>query len=259
MVFGTFQTNPQGLMYHMSNPVKDFPDLNGRKVYVAAAGNFWQVLVAKYKLDKVQQLQYNGQLPIFLSDETNVSQCFVTLRADHPEGAGEGRRLPAERRLRLQPVSERDGRASRRRSRSSRSWSRRTSRRASRAGSTTSRTRSPTLDYIKSDFNKEKDVDLELKVFEAEKNRLPDRQGRVRPEEDGPDDGRAHEGPVRSMMRGVRHHQEGHRLQAGLRFELHRAGPHRARDLRVVSIQESGGLTSPRGGPEAWHLLTCFS
>jgi NitT/TauT family transport system substrate-binding protein len=78
MVFTTFQRNPQGLMFHASHPVKDFPDLNGRKVYVSGAGTFWQVLTKKYNLDKVQQFQYNGQLATFLADEENVFQCFVT-------------------------------------------------------------------------------------------------------------------------------------------------------------------------------------
>jgi NitT/TauT family transport system substrate-binding protein len=169
MVFGTFQTNPQGLMYHMSNPVKDFPELNGRKVYVAAAANFWQVLVAKYKLDKVQQLQYNGQLPVFLSDETNISQCFVTseptilkgqgkdvgylLNADSGFNPYQNAMVVFEKTLKEQPELV-------------------------QAYVTASlqgwvdfvKNPRPTLDYIKSDFNKEKDVDLELKVFEAEKN-----------------------------------------------------------------------------------------
>jgi NitT/TauT family transport system substrate-binding protein len=77
-VFTTFQRNPQGLMFHASHPVKDFPDLNGRKVYVSGAGTFWQVLTKKYNLDKVQQFQYNGQLATFLADEENVFQCYVT-------------------------------------------------------------------------------------------------------------------------------------------------------------------------------------
>jgi NitT/TauT family transport system substrate-binding protein len=77
-VYGTMQVNPQGLMFHQSHPVKDFPDLNGRKVYVSGAGTFWQVLTKKYNLDKVQQFQYNGQLATFLADEENVFQCYVT-------------------------------------------------------------------------------------------------------------------------------------------------------------------------------------
>jgi NitT/TauT family transport system substrate-binding protein len=78
MVFGTFQRNPQGLMYHNSNPVADFAGLNGRKVFVSGAGTFWQVLKAKYNLNEVEQMQYNGQSALFLADEMSVSQCFVT-------------------------------------------------------------------------------------------------------------------------------------------------------------------------------------
>jgi len=78
MVYGTFQRNPQGLMFHNSNPVSDFSELNGRKVFVSGAGTFWQVLKAKYNLDNVEQMQYNGQNALFLSDEMSVSQCFVT-------------------------------------------------------------------------------------------------------------------------------------------------------------------------------------
>jgi NitT/TauT family transport system substrate-binding protein len=78
MVFGTFQRNPQGLMFHASNPVSDFPELNGRKVFVSGAGTFWQYLKAKYNLNEVEQMQYNGQNALFLADEASVSQCFVT-------------------------------------------------------------------------------------------------------------------------------------------------------------------------------------
>lgn len=171
MVFGTFQTNPQGLMFHLSNPVKDFPDLNGRKVYVNAAGNFWQVLAAKYKLDQVQQLNYNGQLPVFLSDETNVSQCFVSsepvilkeqgkevgylLNADSGFNPYQNAMVVFEKTLKEQPELV-------------------------QAYVTASlaawvdfvKDPRPTLDYIKSDFNKEKDMDVEMKVHTVEKNQL---------------------------------------------------------------------------------------
>jgi NitT/TauT family transport system substrate-binding protein len=84
MIFGTFQINEQGLMFHNSHPVKDFPDLNGRKVYVSPATSFWVYLSKKYKLDQVQQFTYNGQLPIFLNDETAVFQCYI---GEEPEAA----------------------------------------------------------------------------------------------------------------------------------------------------------------------------
>jgi NitT/TauT family transport system substrate-binding protein len=171
MVFGTFQTNPQGLMYHLSNPVKDFPDLNGRKVYVNAAGTFWQVLAAKYKLDKVQQLNYNGQLPVFLSDETNVSQCFISsepvilkaqgkevgylLNADSGFNPYQNAMVVFEKTLKEQPELVQAYVTA-----SLQAWVEFV------------KDPKPTLDYIKSDFNKEKDVDTELKVFEVEKNQL---------------------------------------------------------------------------------------
>jgi NitT/TauT family transport system substrate-binding protein len=97
-VYGTFQTNPQGLMYHMENPVKDFADLNGRKVYVSPTATYWQYLVKRYKLDKVEQLTYNGQLPVFLNDKTAVFQCYVSTEppAAKKEGANPGYLLNAD-------------------------------------------------------------------------------------------------------------------------------------------------------------------
>jgi NitT/TauT family transport system substrate-binding protein len=77
-VYANFQSILNGLMFHQSNPVKDFPDLNGRKVYVSANANFWPVLVKKFKLDNVTQMTYNGQLATFLADPTAVFQCFVS-------------------------------------------------------------------------------------------------------------------------------------------------------------------------------------
>src|SRR4030095_13965342 len=62
-------------------PVADFAGLNGRKVFVNSAGNFWQVIAAKYGLDKVELQNYNGQSALFLADEMSVSQCFVTSEA----------------------------------------------------------------------------------------------------------------------------------------------------------------------------------
>jgi NitT/TauT family transport system substrate-binding protein len=77
-IFTVFQINPQGLLYHMENPVKSFEELNGRKVYVAPTAAYWQYFVKKYKLDKVQQFNYNGQLAIYLNDKEVVFQCYVT-------------------------------------------------------------------------------------------------------------------------------------------------------------------------------------
>jgi NitT/TauT family transport system substrate-binding protein len=77
-VFAPFQIGLGGLMYHASQPVKDFPDLNGRKVYVSSAANYWVYLQTKYNLDKAELMTYNGQLATFLADESAVFQCYVS-------------------------------------------------------------------------------------------------------------------------------------------------------------------------------------
>jgi NitT/TauT family transport system substrate-binding protein len=77
-IFAPFQTSLSGLMYHQSHPLADFPDLQGRKVYVTTAADYWLYLVAKYKLDQTQQMTYSGQLATFMADESAVTQCFLS-------------------------------------------------------------------------------------------------------------------------------------------------------------------------------------
>ncbi|MCC7368138.1 MAG: ABC transporter substrate-binding protein [Chloroflexi bacterium] len=168
MVFPAFQRNPQGLMFHASNPVSDFSELNGRKVYVSGAGIFWRVISAKYNLTDVQQFAYNGQLATFLSDETNVSQCFVTSEPQILKGQGkevgflvnadsgfnpyQNAMVCMESTIRDQPdlvqayVSA-----------SLKAWIEYIN------------DPQPTLQYIKAEYNKDKDLEIEAKVFEAEK------------------------------------------------------------------------------------------
>jgi NitT/TauT family transport system substrate-binding protein len=168
MVYAGFQRNPQGLMYHMSNPVSDFPELNGRKVYVSGAGTFWRVIVAKYGLTGVEQFQYTGQAAVFLSDETAVSQCFVTsepvilgsqghkvgylVNADSGFNPYQNSMVCMEKTIRDQPELVQ--------------------------GYVTATLKgwkdfisdpTATLDFIKSDFNQEKDLAIERLVFDAEK------------------------------------------------------------------------------------------
>lgn len=87
-VFATFQINPQGLMYHQENPVKDFSDLSGRKVYVLPSASYWQYLVKTYKLERIEQLTYNGQLPLFLNDKSAVFQCYISTEPPTARKAG---------------------------------------------------------------------------------------------------------------------------------------------------------------------------
>jgi NitT/TauT family transport system substrate-binding protein len=77
-IFAPFQTSLSGLMYHQSHPLTDFSDMQGRKVYVTVAADYWLFLVAKYKLDQAQQMTYSGNLANFMADESAVTQCFLS-------------------------------------------------------------------------------------------------------------------------------------------------------------------------------------
>jgi NitT/TauT family transport system substrate-binding protein len=171
MVFGTFQTNPQGLMYHASHPVADFPDLNGRKVYVSAPGTYWMVLAQKYNLTEAQQFNYTGQTAQFLADEEIVSQCFVSaepvilkeqgtevgylLIADSGFNPYNNAIICLEKTVREQPDLVQAYVTA-----SLKGWMDYVN------------NPDPTLEYIKSDYNKDKDLVIERKVFEVEKNLL---------------------------------------------------------------------------------------
>lgn len=78
-IFGTFQTMPQGLMYHEGQPIEDFGDLAGHTVTIAPGSADWQFIEAKYDLvGKVQVANYNGQIAEWLLDDTRVTQIYVT-------------------------------------------------------------------------------------------------------------------------------------------------------------------------------------
>jgi NitT/TauT family transport system substrate-binding protein len=171
MVYSSFQVNPQGLMYHLSHPVADFPELNGRKVYVSAPGTYWTFLTAKYNLTEAQQFAYTGQAATFLSDEENVSQCFVSsepvilkeqgkevgylLIADSGFNPYNNAMICLESTIRDQPDLVQAYVTA-----SLKGWM------------DYVKDPEPTLEYIKSDFNQEKDLTIERKVFDVEKNLL---------------------------------------------------------------------------------------
>ena len=87
-VFADLQLSPQVLMFHKSNPVKDFADLNGRKVAVTPGAPYWDYIKAKYKLDKVQQVNYSGQQATFLADKTLVQQGYAVAEPFTLKAAG---------------------------------------------------------------------------------------------------------------------------------------------------------------------------
>jgi NitT/TauT family transport system substrate-binding protein len=78
-VFGTFQNNPQGFMYHAANPLKSFEDLAGRTLAISPGAAYWQFIEKKYNLKgKVQVVNYNGQLATWARDTKLVTQNYVT-------------------------------------------------------------------------------------------------------------------------------------------------------------------------------------
>jgi NitT/TauT family transport system substrate-binding protein len=78
VIYANLQKNPQNLIYHKDSGITKIEDLNGRKVYTAAAFPFWQYISYKYKLDKVQVQNYTGSLTGFTADKDSVTQGFAT-------------------------------------------------------------------------------------------------------------------------------------------------------------------------------------
>ncbi|EIJ80424.1 NMT1/THI5 like domain protein [Bacillus methanolicus PB1] len=73
-----FQVNPQAILYHADQNIKDFSDLNGRTVYTAPGVGYWEYIKKAYKLDKVKEMTYNGQLTQFIRDKKAATQCYIT-------------------------------------------------------------------------------------------------------------------------------------------------------------------------------------
>jgi NitT/TauT family transport system substrate-binding protein len=74
-----FQKNPQVFVYHKEDKtIKDFGSFNGHQVIVGAGAPFWEYIKTAYKLDKVKEIGYTGQLAPFLADKTAVIQGYLT-------------------------------------------------------------------------------------------------------------------------------------------------------------------------------------
>lgn len=74
----TFQISPQAIMFHESEGIKDFSELNGRTIFIQSGQPYWEFLKHKYKLDKATEIAYTGQHANFIADATSASQSFVT-------------------------------------------------------------------------------------------------------------------------------------------------------------------------------------
>jgi len=73
-----YQTDPQVLLFHKDEPIKDFNDLNGRTVYVAPGVTYWEYIKHNYDVDKVKEMAFSGQFTPFIKDKSSVSQAFMT-------------------------------------------------------------------------------------------------------------------------------------------------------------------------------------
>ncbi|BBI34130.1 ABC transporter substrate-binding protein [Cohnella abietis] len=74
----TLQKAPNALFFHKGANIKDFADLNGHTVQAALTSPYWTYLKDAYKLDKVKEMQYNGQYANFLNDKNAVIQGYAT-------------------------------------------------------------------------------------------------------------------------------------------------------------------------------------
>jgi len=72
------QTSPSALFYHKGENIKSFEDLNGREVYAFLPAPYWKYLKHAYKLDKVKEIQFNGQYGNFIKNKASVSQGYTT-------------------------------------------------------------------------------------------------------------------------------------------------------------------------------------
>ncbi len=77
MVGAEMQRDPQGILFHAENPLRDLRDLEG-KTLMAGAGSTWvEVLRKKLGVD-FNLMPLVGDLARFMNDKTLVQQCFVT-------------------------------------------------------------------------------------------------------------------------------------------------------------------------------------
>ncbi len=78
-IFGGFQNNPQGFMYHAENPLTSFEELEGRTVSISPGAAYWDFIENKYGLEgKVQVVNYSGGLTEWARDPMAITQNYVT-------------------------------------------------------------------------------------------------------------------------------------------------------------------------------------
>ncbi|MED4403430.1 ABC transporter substrate-binding protein [Metabacillus fastidiosus] len=77
-VAALLQKSPSALFYHKGDSIQSFADLNGRKVYAHLPATYWKYLKHTYKLDRVEEFQFNGQYTNFINDKKSLTQGYTT-------------------------------------------------------------------------------------------------------------------------------------------------------------------------------------
>jgi len=71
------QKDPQAIMYHASNDIETWKDLDGRAIMVDPGGAFVAWLKKRYEID-FDVIPLDFGIARFLSDENFIQQCFIT-------------------------------------------------------------------------------------------------------------------------------------------------------------------------------------
>jgi NitT/TauT family transport system substrate-binding protein len=89
----TMQRDPQGVMVHAESPVHTWADINGHSVAVKSGSAWFEFIVQKYHLDKVQERPLTYSVANFVRDPTYMQQCFITSEPYFANGAGSATRV----------------------------------------------------------------------------------------------------------------------------------------------------------------------
>ncbi|MCC7193081.1 MAG: ABC transporter substrate-binding protein [Phycisphaeraceae bacterium] len=78
-IFATYQTSPQGIMVHDSNPAGSIPELlaAGGDIAVQPEIAYVKYFEKKYDVSKIRFIAYDGGVAQFLNNPAYVQQCFV--------------------------------------------------------------------------------------------------------------------------------------------------------------------------------------
>lgn len=77
-VGATMQHDPQALLLHVEDTVRDWSDLEGRTIAMTPGTSWFPFLIKKFHLKKAQETPLTYSIATFLKDPTYIQQCFVT-------------------------------------------------------------------------------------------------------------------------------------------------------------------------------------